>query len=69
MADARRRLRLAAGEADLAIRYARTPPVALASVELVRDVFFVVASPKLIRAKRLPLRLAELAELPPIDTD
>lgn len=62
-------LDLAAGEADVAIRYARTPPDALASVELARDVFFVVASPRLMKGRRLPLRPAELAELPLIDTD
>jgi LysR family glycine cleavage system transcriptional activator len=62
-------LDLAAGEADIAIRYARTPPTDLASVELARDVFFVVASRKLMKSATMPLRPVAIAEFPLIDTD
>jgi LysR family transcriptional regulator, glycine cleavage system transcriptional activator len=62
-------LDLDSGEADIAIRYARKPPPGLPSVELVRDSFFVVASPKLIGNAATPLRLAELAKFPLIESE
>lgn len=43
-------LDLAAGEADIAIRYARRPPRGVQSTELLRDRFYVVASPRLVGA-------------------
>jgi LysR family transcriptional regulator, glycine cleavage system transcriptional activator len=43
-------LDLHAGEADLAIRYARTPPNGFAVVELFHDRFFPVCTPKLLSA-------------------
>lgn len=61
-------LDLDAGEADIAIRYARRPPAGL-SVELVRDSFGVVASPKLIGNARMPLRPVELTKFPLIDIE
>lgn len=63
------RLDLAAGEADVAIRYAReTPPDGLAE-ELVRDTYHVVASPGLVAAVGLPLSPAELARFPLIESE
>lgn len=41
-------LDLAGGEADVAIRYARTAPREVAAVEIARDAFFPVASPALL---------------------
>ncbi|EKZ99814.1 LysR family transcriptional regulator [Cupriavidus sp. HMR-1] len=41
-------LDLAAGEADVAIRYARCAPKGLVSTEFARDTFFAVASPVLL---------------------
>lgn len=58
---------LAAGDADLAIRYARHPPAGFSSTELFRDRFHVVARPSLLQG-RLP-GLAELARYPLIDTE
>ena len=60
-------LDLRAGEADVAIRYARAPPAGLQSVELLRDAFQVVASPALVRGARLPLPPAEILRLPLVD--
>lgn len=62
-------LDLGSGEADIAVRYARTPPAGLPSVELVRDSFAVVASPKLVGNLAAPLRPAELARFPLIDIE
>jgi LysR family glycine cleavage system transcriptional activator len=62
-------LDLGSGEADIAIRYARKPPPGFVSVELVRDSFYVVASPKLLGAARTPLPPAKLAEFPLIETE
>lgn len=62
-------LDLDSGEADVAIRYARKPPSGLPFVELVRDSFGVVASPKLVGNLERPLRPAELARFPLIDTE
>jgi LysR family glycine cleavage system transcriptional activator len=60
-------LDLRAGEADVAIRYARQPPPGLCSIELLRDGFQVVASPALLRGARLPLSPAEVLRLPLIE--
>lgn len=69
-------LHLESGEADVAIRYARRPPRGLQSVELVRDRFNVVASPRLVGEGTLhlsPVGLARYplieAEWPPTDTN
>ena len=62
-------LDLDSGEADIAIRYARKAPAGFASVELVRDHFFVVASPKLIGDAPIPLHPTELAKLPLIESE
>jgi LysR family glycine cleavage system transcriptional activator len=68
-------LDLRAGEADIAVRYALKPPREYPWVELTRDTFQVVASPKLVgKAPRMltPTELAKLplieAEWPPTDT-
>lgn len=61
-------LDLAAGEADIAIRYARRPP-SDGSTELTRDTFRVVASPKLIGAGSKSLSPAELANFPLIEIE
>jgi len=67
---------LDAGDADVAIRYARKPPKVGPSIELFRDEFYAVASPKLVGNLRRPLGPAELgryplieAEWPPADSD
>jgi len=62
-------LDLDSGEADIAIRYARKPPGGFPSVELVRDRFFVVASPRLIGDAATPLRPVELAKYPLIESE
>jgi len=62
-------LDLESGEADIAIRYSRKPPAALPGVELLRDSFYIVASPKLVGNLVTPLRPAELAQFPLIDTE
>ena len=69
-------LDLDAGDADLAIRYARKRPTDGPSVELFRDEFYAVASPRLVGDLKRSLRPAELArfplieaEWPPADTD
>ncbi len=62
-------LDLATGEADIAIRYARRPPAGSTSIELTRDTFRVVASPKLIGAGGKSLSPAELAKFPMIDIE
>jgi LysR family glycine cleavage system transcriptional activator len=62
-------LDLDSGEADVAIRYARKAPTGLTSVELFRDCFFVVASPKLVGGAAMPLRPAELAKFPLIESE
>jgi LysR family transcriptional regulator, glycine cleavage system transcriptional activator len=54
-------LSLKAGEADISVRYVRTPPTEGPSVELVRDTFCVVASPKLVGDLRRPLSPVDLA--------
>jgi LysR family glycine cleavage system transcriptional activator len=60
-------LDLDAGETDVAIRYALTPPRNAHSVELARDTFHVVASPKLVGRSAGKLRPADLAKLPLIE--
>ena len=60
---------LDSGDVDLAIRYARKPPVTGASVELFRDEFYAVASPKLVGHLGRPLRPAELSRLPLIEAE
>ena len=61
-------LDLKADEADVAIRYARSPPSEGKSFELMRDTFRVVASPKLVERGKM-LRPADLAGLPLIEID
>lgn len=60
---------LAAGGADVAIRYGRVAPTGpeLESVTLARDEFLVVARPALVQGMPLPLSPATLAELPLIE--
>jgi LysR family transcriptional regulator, glycine cleavage system transcriptional activator len=60
---------LDSGDVDLAIRYARKPPKAVASVELFRDEFYAVASPKIVGDLKRPLQLAELGQLPLIEAE
>jgi LysR family glycine cleavage system transcriptional activator len=62
-------LDLDSGDADVAIRYARKPPTVGPSVELFRDDFYAVASPKLVGNLRRPLRPAELARFPLIEAE
>lgn len=60
---------LDSGDADLAIRYARKPPMAAASVELFRDEFYAVASPKLVGHLKRSLSPTELSRLPLIEAE
>ena len=62
-------LDLKAGEADIAIRYAVKPPASGIVIELTRDKFHVVASPKLVGTRRRILSPAELASLPLIEAE
>lgn len=62
-------LDLESGEADIAIRYARVPPAGVPCVELVRDSFGVVASPKLVGKLAKQLEPAELAAFPLIEIE
>ena len=64
-------LDLAAGEADIAIRYARRPPPGGHCIELTRDIFRVVASPKLVGEAQSGKSLspAELANFPLIEIE
>jgi LysR family glycine cleavage system transcriptional activator len=62
-------LDLASGEADIAIRYARRPPPDGHCIELTRDIFRVVASPKLVRDRGKSLSPAQLASYPLIEID
>jgi LysR family transcriptional regulator, glycine cleavage system transcriptional activator len=62
-------LDLRASEADIAVRYAREPPIDGPCIELVRDTFRVVASPRLIGKRRKLLSPTELANFPLIDID
>lgn len=60
-------LNLAAGEVDIAIRYARHPPRDGVAIELARDRYLVVASPALVGAGPVDLPPSALARLPLID--
>jgi LysR family glycine cleavage system transcriptional activator len=60
---------LAAGQADVAIRYAREPPPGLVARELLRDRFWPMCSPALLAATGRPTRPADLARLPLIHMD
>lgn len=62
-------LDLRSGEADIAIRYARSPPKEGPFVELARDTFRVVASPRLIGSSKVVLSPAELIEWPLIEAE
>ena len=61
-------LDLKAGEADVAIRYARTPPTDGVSIELLRDTFHVVGSPSLVGKEAALLKPVQLARYPLIET-
>lgn len=52
---------LAAGEADVAIRYAWAPPLGTTTRELLRDMFWPVASPPLLAVRGPVRRPADLA--------
>jgi LysR family glycine cleavage system transcriptional activator len=60
-------LDLSAGEADLAIRYARAPPPNLIAQQLFRDRFFAVCAPVLLSDGRLPRTPVDLAKYPLIE--
>lgn len=60
---------LDSGDVDLAIRYARRPPTSGASVELFRDAFYAMASPRLVRRPGRQLSVAELSRLPLIEAE
>jgi LysR family glycine cleavage system transcriptional activator len=62
-------LDLAAGEADVAIRYTREPPSGVHCTELMRDTFCVVASPRLVGDQGESLSPAELANFPLIESE
>ncbi|HYZ34217.1 MAG TPA: LysR substrate-binding domain-containing protein [Crenalkalicoccus sp.] len=55
---------LGAGEADIAIRYCRAAPPGLASREIMRDGFWPMCSPGLLRALGRPARPADLLRFP-----
>ena len=58
-------LDLTAGEADVAIRYARSAPKGLVSTEIARDTFVAVASPALLaREARAMLDIDDLMRIP-----
>lgn len=61
-------LDLAAGDADIAIRYARNPPRDGTATELFRDRFFVVGSPALAGRGKRQLAPSEIASFPLIET-
>jgi LysR family transcriptional regulator, glycine cleavage system transcriptional activator len=61
-------LDLNSDEADVAIRYARTPPTDGVSIEILRDTFHIVGSPSLIGKAIVPLKPAELMRYPLIET-
>jgi LysR family glycine cleavage system transcriptional activator len=62
-------LSLKTGEADISIRYVRSAPTEGPSVELARDIFVVVAAPKLIGGSRKRLSPVELAQFPLIEAE
>ena len=62
-------LNLKAGEVDIAIRYAATPPSEGVAIELMRDTFHVVASPSLVGKAEVELSPKALAGFPLIECD
>ena len=62
-------LDLKAGETDVAIRYALKPPRDGSCIELMRDTFHVVGSPKLIGHVRMPMAPPALAKFPLIEAE
>jgi LysR family transcriptional regulator, glycine cleavage system transcriptional activator len=62
-------LDLRAGDADVAIRYARVPPAGVDSIELCRDNFHVVASPRLVGRTSLPLDPTEIGRYALIEAE
>jgi LysR family glycine cleavage system transcriptional activator len=63
-------LDLRAGAADVAIRYARRPPLDFAAQEVCRDAFFPVCSPGLLASDgRAVQRIADLLRFPLIHFD
>jgi LysR family glycine cleavage system transcriptional activator len=62
-------LDLRAGDADVAIRYARTMPIDIAGREIFRDAFFPVASPALLAGGQPIERAADLLRYPLIHFD
>lgn len=63
-------LDLRAGDADIAIRYARTMPADLAALEIFRDSFFPVCSPELLAKGGRPIaRAADVLHYPLIHFD
>lgn len=60
---------LKAGEADIAIRYARKPPADGPFVALASDTFHVVGSPMLVNERHRMLSPAELAAYPLIEAE
>jgi LysR family glycine cleavage system transcriptional activator len=55
---------LRAGQADIAIRYARTPPLELQNREIIRDTFWPMCSPSLLATAGVPTHPADLLRLP-----
>lgn len=55
---------LHSGQADVAIRYARTAPCDLLSREIMRDTFWPMCSPELLVEARIPKRPADLLRGP-----
>jgi LysR family glycine cleavage system transcriptional activator len=55
---------LRAGQADVAIRYARTAPPDLLSREILRDTFWPMCSPSLLAESGVPARPADFLRLP-----
>lgn len=62
-------LDLRTGEVDVAIRYTRRRSTDHASIELLRDTFRLVASPKLVGNLRRPLTPRDIASLPLIESE
>ncbi|UPJ56420.1 LysR family transcriptional regulator [Bradyrhizobium sp. 192] len=60
-------LNLESDEADVAIRYALGPPRDGHVIELMRDTFYVVASPKLVGLRTKKVQPAQLGQLPLIE--
>ena len=61
-------LALQAGEVDAAVRYARQAPGDGVAVELARDTFHVVASPRLLGALTRTMSVPEVLRFPLIET-